>query len=173
MQEDKYITDKKYFTWDEMTYSFTAVSQKIDNSPNEEEKNNLIELCTELLDPVREGWETYCKENNLPSPYGIKINSGFRNEATNTAVGGSKTSAHRLALAADTMPTNGRIKEYQEFVLSFIQNLEYDQYIIEKPNVNGIASWIHLGYKNNSRQHRRQNMKYIKNAFGKWVYVNI
>jgi len=44
---------KSYFTISELCKSSTAVRKKIDNTPNEEVKNNLNRLI-EFLNPLRE-----------------------------------------------------------------------------------------------------------------------
>ena len=80
----------KYFTIKELCKSSTAVQKGIDNTPNSEIVNNLEQLVDFILDPLR---EKYGKP--------IKINSGYRCDRLNKAVGGSATSQHRYGLAAD------------------------------------------------------------------------
>ena len=62
----------------------------MDNTPNEQEKEKLRKLAEDVLQPIRDAWR---------SP--IVVNSGFRSEAVNKAVGGAKNSQHRLGEAAD------------------------------------------------------------------------
>ena len=69
----------KFFTIKELTRSSTALRKKINNSPTEEVKNNLIELVDKILDPVREKW-------GKP----IIVSSGYRCPTLNVAVGGAK-----------------------------------------------------------------------------------
>ena len=80
----------KNFTLSEMVRSTTASQRKIDNTPSAEVISNLIFLCREVLQPVRD-------MTGRP----LRVNSGYRSEALNRAVGGSKTSDHRFGLAAD------------------------------------------------------------------------
>ena len=80
----------KYFTIKELCKSSTAVQKKIDNTPNSEIVNNLEKLVEYILDPLR---EKYGKP--------IIVNSGYRSQALNKAVNGSKTSQHMKGLAAD------------------------------------------------------------------------
>jgi len=54
------------------------------------------------LDPLREAWGS-----------DLLLTSAFRGEALNNAVGGSKTSAHSQAYAADLVPRNGKIEEFK------------------------------------------------------------
>ena len=142
----------KYFTLDELTYSATAVKKGIDNTPTEDAKNNLIELM-EVLDGIREGWTEKCKENNWGSA-SIVVNSGYRCNALNKAVGGSQTSAHVLGTAADIEPKNGRNKEFYDYCKEYLRDKPFDQLINEKP-INGIPSWIHIGLKNRNGEQRR------------------
>lgn len=73
-----------YFTIDELCYSDVAKAKGIDNTPSKEVKENLQKLI-DFLNPLREAWGS-----------AISVSSGYRCEALNTAVGGSKTSVHRL-----------------------------------------------------------------------------
>ena len=143
----------KYFTLDELTYSATAVKKGIDNTPTEDAKNNLIELM-EVLDGIREGWTEKCKENNWGSA-SIVVNSGYRCNALNKAVGGSQTSAHVLGTAADIEPKNGRNKEFYDYCKEYLRDKPFDQLINEKPRCD-IPSWIHFGLKNSKGQQRGQ-----------------
>ena len=73
----------KHFTIEEMTESSTAKAKDIDNTPSQEILAKLQKLIEAILDPLRE-W--YGKP--------IRVNSGYRCEALNEAIGGSKTSQH-------------------------------------------------------------------------------
>ena len=43
----------KHFSLSELTKSDTAIRKGIDNTPNDQEIENLILLCNEILEPVR------------------------------------------------------------------------------------------------------------------------
>lgn len=144
----------KYFTISELTRSDTASIKKIDNTPNKEITEHLIELVEKLLDPLRSAWAEYCDVNRLGNP-AISVNSGYRCNELNKAVGGSLTSAHLTGYAADISPINGNMKVFQSWIAEAIEELNWDQLIYEKPK-NGIASWIHLGLKNKDGMQRRQ-----------------
>lgn len=119
----------KYFTIEEMTKSSTATAKGIDNTPSEEGVLKLQKLIEAVLDPLRE-W--YGKP--------IKINSGYRCEALNEAVGGSDTSQHRLGEAADiTVGTKKGNKKLFEYIKD---NLPFDQLINESN-----FSWVHVSYR--------------------------
>lgn len=141
----------KYFTIEELTHSDTAIALGIDNTPNSEIKEHLIQLINELLDPLREAWGS-----------GIKVTSGYRCARLNKALkGSSPTSAHLIGYASDLVPMNGSITEFKRFAVKWLKenNIKFDQCICE---TNGRGSqWVHLGLYNLAMEQRKQflNMK--------------
>lgn len=125
----------KYFTIKELCKSSTATQRGINNTPNSEIVNNLEQLVKYILDPLR---EKYGKA--------IIVNSGYRCEALNKAVGGSKTSHHRYGLAADI---TAKSKEENKKLFNLAQELDlpFDQLIDEKN-----YSWIHISYNKKPRK---------------------
>lgn len=124
----------KYFTIEEMIKSDTAKAKGIDNTPSKEVIDNLIKLIEAVLDPLREWYGSV-----------IYVNSGYRCEALNKAVGGSKTSSHMTGCAAD-IDTNS--KEENKKLFDYIKdNLEFDQLIDEKN-----LSWIHVSFRENNNR---------------------
>lgn len=119
----------KYFTIKEMAKSSTAKAKGIDNTPSDEEIAKLQKLIEAVLDPLRE-W--YGKP--------IRVNSGYRCEALNEAVGGSNTSQHRLGEAADI--TVGTKKGNKKLFNYIKDNLPFDQLINESN-----FSWVHVSYR--------------------------
>ncbi|MBR7051541.1 MAG: DUF882 domain-containing protein [Bacteroidaceae bacterium] len=79
-----------HFTLEEMLHSDTAEKKHIENRINAVEVNNLVRLCTKVLEPLRE---------HFHQP--IHINSGFRCQALNKAVGGADNSYHMKGRAVD------------------------------------------------------------------------
>lgn len=130
----------KYFKLEELMTSSTARQKSIENLPGWEVVEHLLELAF-FLDDLREAWGS-----------GIKITSGYRNEALNKAVGGVKNSAHQIGYAADIQPANGKIKEFAAFVEKWARNKNYDQIIVERSKK---ATWIHIGLFNNDHKQRR------------------
>lgn len=128
----------KYFTIKELTKSTTATRLKIDNTPSQEIKENLEALVENILDPLRE-------EYGEP----IIVTSGYRCEKLNAAVGGVKTSQHRLGQAADIRTVSDKPESNKKlFDLIISMKLPYDQVIDEYG-----YDWIHVSY---SPRHRRQ-----------------
>ena len=75
------------------------------------------------------------------------VNSGYRSEALNKAVKGSKTSEHMLGTAADIEPKNGRNKEFFEWMKTYVADKQFSQLINEYPDKNGCPSWIHISIR--------------------------
>lgn len=126
----------KYFTIKELSKSSTANQLKIDNTPNEEQANNLVQLVENILDPLREAW-------GRP----IIVNSAFRGQTLNAKVGGAKTSQHLTGQAADITVGN---PEDNKKLFNLVQDLKlpFDQLIDEYG-----FKWIHVSY---SPRNRRQ-----------------
>lgn len=121
----------KNFSYDELIASATAKRLGLDNTPNEQEKEKLRKLAEDVLQPIRDAWR---------SP--IVVNSGFRSEAVNKAVGGAKNSQHRLGEAADiSIGGKERNKKLFNFINKLIQKgtIKVGQ-LIDEYNY----SWIHV-----------------------------
>lgn len=136
----------KYFTIDELCHSDKAIALGIDNTPNDEVKEHLVQLVEELLDPLRIAWGS-----------AIKVTSGYRCSRLNRALkGSSPTSAHLIGYASDLVPMNGDITGFKKFVVKWLKenNVKFDQAILET-NGKGVQ-WLHLGLFNLSMQQRKQ-----------------
>jgi zinc D-Ala-D-Ala carboxypeptidase len=86
---------------------------------------HLRRLAIDLLEPARA----------LVGP--LRVNSGWRCPELNAAIGGSKTSAHMLGLAADVYPLE--MDPHDAYVRLAESGLPIDQVIWE------FDRWIHLG----------------------------
>lgn len=121
----------KNFSYDELIASDTAKRLGLDNTPNEQEKEKLRKLAQEILQPIRDAWR---------SP--IIVNSAYRSEAVNKAVGGVKNSQHRLGEAADiTIGGKERNRKLFNFIYKLINQgkIKVGQ-LIDEYNY----SWIHI-----------------------------
>lgn len=121
----------KNFSYDELIASSTAKRLGLDNTPTEKEKEKLRELAEYILQPIRDAWK---------SP--VIVNSAFRSEAVNKAVGGVKNSQHRLGEAADiTIGGKERNRKLFNFIQKLIQKGDiYVGQLIDEYNY----SWIHV-----------------------------
>ena len=140
------MISSKYFTFNELTISDTAKKLKIDNEPKEEATKDNIKELMRFLDGVREGWTKECKDKGYGDA-AIVVNSGYRSEALNKAVNGSKTSEHLLGTAADIEPKNGRNKEFFEWLKTYLDDKQFSQLINEYPDKNGCPKWIHISIR--------------------------
>ena len=132
----------EHFSLKELTYSQYAADNKIDNRFDSQIVDNLLELCVNWLEPFR---QFYGKP--------IRITSGYRSEALNDKLGGSKTSAHPLGSAVDMQPVDGDFKAFVASVKDFIdkESGKFDQCLIES---NKTTQWVHIGYRNRKGEQR-------------------
>lgn len=132
----------RHFTLREMLRSETAERLGIDNTPNDGQVFNLMNLMS-FLDEIWEGFYNTLPEEEQAKFY-IKVNSGFRSWQLNDAVGGAQRSQHRLGNAADitlgSREKNIALFNWIKSEPKVLKNLRYDQIINEK---NG--SWLHIG----------------------------
>ena len=136
----------KNFTVAEFEKSQTAIRQGLDNSMPEEHLGNAKALCENVLQKVREH-------------FGITtINSGYRGEALNKAVGGSATSQHCKGQAADIEVPG--VSNYD--VAKWIEkNCDFDQVILEFYTL-GVpdSGWVHVSY--NAEGNRKKSLTATK-----------
>ena len=143
------------FTLDELTKSQEAIRLGILNEPNDEHITNLILLCKNILQPIR---------NYFKIP--VSISSGYRSAALCEAIGSSSKSQHTNGQAADFEIFGVHNKEVSDWI---VQNLDYDQCILEFWNENEPNSgWVHCSYSVNGN--RKQYLKAEK-LNGRIVYT--
>ena len=147
----------KYFSPFEFIKSDTAKKLGINNEPDEEKTNNILQLI-KIMDIFRERWTEYCEENHLGNP-AIVITSGYRSEELNKAVGGSKTSAHRLGYACDFKAKNGLNKELFEVVVDTLKCIEFEELIWEKGDKYNPA-WIHFALFDSEGRQKREIIRW-------------
>ncbi len=126
----------KHFSLEELTFSQTAVRNKIDNVPTGADLAALTNTAQQM-ELVR---------ILLNNP--ISINSGYRSAALNKAIkGSSKTSQHMIGEAVDfTCRGFGTPKQVVEKIKN--SNIEFDQLIYE------FESWVHISFT--SKKPRKQ-----------------
>lgn len=134
----------KHFKLSEFTKSSTASVRGIKNVPNEEQVSNLKALCVNVLEPLRQHFDTP-----------VVISSGYRCPALNKAVGGASISQHMTGEACDIrIPSLAEGRQWMEWIATYTH---FDQCIMEHcKNKDGTTShWIHVSH---SRQHNRYNV---------------
>ena len=149
------IKISKHVSYKEATRSITAKRLGIDNAPTEEHANNMIILAENIFEPLR---------SHVSKP--ICINSMYRSEALNKAVGGSMTSQHCKGQAMDIDDKYGHATNAEMF--EFIRdNLDFDQMIWEFGNSEN-PDWVHVSYVS-EKKNRNKMLKAYKNN-GKTAY---
>lgn len=128
------------FTIDELCESAVARSRKINNEPSADVINNLWQLITSCLQPIR---DRYGKP--------IIVSSGYRCAALNKAVGGAKTSQHTTGEAADIVGQNNSKEQLKKILNAALSVADYDQLILE---VKGVQKWLHISHRANGLQRR-------------------
>lgn len=133
----------KYFTYEEMLYSETALKNNIRNKTDQTIESNIRRLVETLLDPIREKW-------GKP----IQITSGYRCPLLNSKLGGSKTSKHKEGLAADLdAGTNNDNRKLAQMIASM--GIVFDQLIDEKG-----YQWVHVGLATPGQKNRQEILRY-------------
>ena len=147
----------KHVSWKEGTYSRTGERLGLDNTPNEEQLKCMKEVAENLLEPLRE-W--------VGGP--IKINSFFRGEPVNTAIGGSTRSQHMKGQAIDSDDTVGH-KTNAEMYHYIKDNLDFDQMIWEFGDDKN-PNWVHISWV--SHRPNRKKLTIAKRIDGKTRYIH-
>ena len=151
----------KHISEKEATKSITALRLGIDNTPNGDALNNMKELAEKVFEPLR-AWVGGA----------IKINSFYRSEALNKAIGGSTRSQHCCkggAAAIDIDDIYGHKTNAEMF--QFIKDeLSFDQLIYEFGNETN-PDWIHVSYVSEEKN-RNRVLKAVK-VDGKTKYIDI
>jgi hypothetical protein len=115
----------EHFTLDQLTWSDTGQRLGIDNTASEIVAANLLLLAAALEDV----------QELLGAP--LHINSGYRCDQLNTAIGGARNSRHMLGLAADficpAFGTPGAIARRLAARFGAFDQLIYEH------------TWVHLG----------------------------
>lgn len=122
-----------HISFKEAVKSNTALRLGIKNEPNDYQITNMVGVAVNVFEPLRE---------YVGGP--IKINSMFRSEALNRAIGGSERSQHCEGRAIDLDDTFGHKTNAEMF--NFIrENLSFDQLIAEFKDGKNPA-WVHVSY---------------------------
>jgi len=134
----------KNFDLAEMVESPTARRLKIKQQfePDILVRENLLELCRHVLQPLRD----------YIGP--VNVSSGYRCPELNKAVGGAKNSQHLFGQAADIKGV-GKITNKMLYEAIIELNLPFDQ-ILWEYGTDLNPSWVHVSY---GPRHRRQQIR--------------
>lgn len=122
-----------HVSYKEAIKSNTATRLDIDNTPTPYALSNMTAVAINIFEPLR---------RYVGGP--IKINSFYRSEDLNTAIGGSKRSQHCEGRAMDLDDTFGHKTNADMF--NFIKNeLNFDQMIWEFGDDKN-PDWLHVSY---------------------------
>lgn len=148
----------KYFTYGEVTKANPDLLKRlgVSNKPGHFELQRIKDLCTSVLDPLREALG-----------YPIGLTSVYREKAYNTLIGGANGSQHTRGEAADIdneVCGKGKNSEIFNYIK---ENLEFDQLIWEFGN-DKEPDWVHVSYVKG--KNRKQITKAIRQN-GKTKYL--
>jgi hypothetical protein len=145
----------KHVSYKEGVRSNTATRLNLDNTPGSYELSNMGILTDNIFEPLRK-W--------VGGP--IKINSFFRCENLNKAIGGSSRSQHCQGRAIDLDDTFGH-KTNAEMFQYIKENLNYDQIIWEFGDDTN-PDWVHVSYVSDN-ENRGRALRAVKEN-GKTTY---
>ena len=148
----------KHISYKEATRSTTALRLGIENIPNEYELQNMEMVAKHIFEPLRQA---------IDAP--IKINSFFRCEELNKAIGGSSKSQHCQGRAIDIDDIYGHVSN--AFMYYYIKdNLDFDQLIWEF-GTDDSPDWVHVSYVDEDSNRKRCLKAYRED--GKTKYIDI
>ena len=147
-----------HISYTEAIKSNTATRRGIDNTPGDYEITNMVGIAENIFEPLRK-W--------AGGP--IKINSMFRCEELNTAIGGSSRSQHCQGRAIDVDDTFGN-KTNAEMFNYIKENLNFDQLIWEFGD-DANPDWVHVSYV--SKEENRNRILKASRINGKTTYTII
>ena len=125
------------FKMSELIHSDTAVRHNINNMPDINSLDCMLDLIFYCLQPLRD---------KLDKP--IIISSGYRNPQVNKLVGGTPSSQHTKGQAVDFTVPGMTIAQLIDFIKK--SGIEYDQLIDER-------TWVHISFVKN--KNRKQYFK--------------
>ena len=148
----------KHISYKEGVYSNTATRRGINNTPNDEQLNNMETVAEEIFEPLR----AYV---NGP----IKINSFFRCPELNKAIGGSSKSQHCRGQAIDIDDTFGYMTNAEMYY--FIkEHLDFDQIIWEFGSDDN-PDWVHISYVSPGKNRNRCLKAYREDGKTKYIVI--
>ena len=152
----RYIS--KHISWSEAVKSKTAEKHEIENTPNENQIQEMKKLAKNIFEPLRE-W----------AGHPIRVNSFFRSPELCLKLKSKATSQHTKGQAIDIDSLGG--KTNAELFDYIKDNLSFDQLIWEFGDDEN-PDWIHVSFVNENTN-RGNILKAIKdNKKTKYVFYN-
>ena len=148
----------KHISEKEGSYSITALRLGLDNTPRDQEKENMRLIAEKIIEPLR---------SYVGGP--IKINSFYRGPELNKAIGGSTKSQHCEGRAIDIDDTYG-YKTNAEMYNWIKDNLNFDQMIWEFGSDKNPA-WVHVSYVSEDKNRNRCLKAYKENGKTKYKVI--
>lgn len=153
----------KHISEKEATKSITAIRLSLANTPDGNILTNMKSVAENIFEPLRK-W--------VGGP--IKINSFYRSEALNKAIGGAskngkQTSQHCFGYAMD-IDDIYNYKSNAEMFNYIKENLNFDQMIWEFGDSTN-PDWVHVSYVSDSTN-RNRILKAVRDK-GKTKYIDI
>ena len=148
-----------HITYAEAIHSNTAKRKSIDNTPSQTQVDAMKLIAEKIFEPLRK-W--------VGGP--IKVNSFFRSETLNEAIGGAASSQHCKGQAIDIDDVYGR-KTNADMYHWIQMNLDYDQMIWEfgtdmQPN------WIHVSYVSEEKNRNKCLKAYKEHGRTKYKVIS-
>ena len=126
------------FKISELIQSDTAIKYNINNMPDINSLDNMLELIVYCLQPIRD---------KIKKP--MIITSGYRNSQVNKLVGGVSNSQHANGQAVDFKISGMTPAQVVDFIKK--TDIEFDQLI------NEYDKWVHISF--NKGKNRKQILK--------------
>jgi hypothetical protein len=149
----------KNLSLSEVIKSNTATRKGIDNSPNNDHLESLEDIAKDIFQPLRDDLGV------------IYVSSGYRSDALNKAIGGSRKSQHSKGEALDLDNDNKNKAATNTEIFNYIKdNLDFDQLIWEF-GTDEKPDWVHVSYTT-KRPNRNQILKAYRQS-GKTKYKSM
>ena len=148
----------KHISYKEGTNSTTAIRRGIDNTPNDEQLDNMELIAEKVFEPLRE-W--------VGGP--VKINSFFRCPDLNKAIGGSRKSQHCQGQAIDIDDTY-KVVANSDMYNYIKNNLDFDQLIWEFGDDDN-PNWLHVSYVSPEKNRNRCLKAYKEQGRSKYMVI--
>lgn len=122
------------FKISELIHSDTAIQHNINNMPDINSLDNMLNLIVYCLQPIRE---------LLKKP--MIVTSGYRNEKVNKLVNGAQNSGHKYGRCVDFIVNGMTSMQIVDIIRK--SDIKYTQLIEEYSNG---TSWVHIDYDKNN-----------------------